>query len=121
MTAVAPERAEVELGKFLTLVGEGVDNLTMASQYVDEVWHAKLDDPEAYAAFCATTAGTYVSHEPGNGEGTIEWTSEYERRFGKLDDVWFMDKEGNLDKTALADYRDLGEFRGSWDCVPAGT
>ena len=61
--------ARRELGKFFQLFSEGVEGLTMPSQFIDNVWHNLLQDKENYKAFCKKYAGQYIDHVPDKGAG----------------------------------------------------
>jgi hypothetical protein len=115
------ERAEQELGRFFTLAGLGVSNLKMPAGAIDEVWHQKLKNHEQYSSFCNETAGSFVQHAPAKGYGELEWVSDYEQRFGKLDPAWFTNKEGKIDQPKYAAYLKDGKVSMEWDCVPIMT
>ncbi|WP_052807271.1 hypothetical protein [Risungbinella massiliensis] len=116
------ESAEVELGKFFMLFGKGVKGLTMFSGLVDNIWHELLETPIKYHDFCEKTAGKQVAHVEMNGVGPIKWVTQYETEFGKLNEVWFMNKHGQLDTQAYKEYQVTGEVkRQSWDCGPVPT
>ena len=87
---------------------------------VDTVWHDLLEQPITYADLTNDVVGCEVEHLANNGEGEIEWTEVYERRFGKLPAVWFISPEGNFDREAFDHYSDTGVLKMSWDCTPAG-
>ncbi|EOO08755.1 hypothetical protein [Bacillus cereus] len=112
------QEGTAELGKFLKMYSEGVSNLTMPSRFIDVIWHDMLENPEEYEAFSNKFAGMVVGHEPIVGEGKIEWVTNYEKRFGKLNSTWFMDQNGRFNKKAYEEYQKTGVWRASWDCGP---
>ncbi|MFC7442597.1 hypothetical protein [Laceyella putida] len=111
--------AEEELGRFFQLFGEGVKELSMPSGFIDSVWHRLLKCQTKYKAFCLQTVGKEVGHAQDSGEGRVPWVRDYEKRFGSLHPVWFMDAHGNLDQIVYNEYKATGEWtRGSWRCRP---
>ncbi|SEN02882.1 hypothetical protein [Lihuaxuella thermophila] len=125
MTALSPTKpsllqsAQIELGRFFQLFAEGVKGLNMPSRLIDSIWHKLYTDPAKYQNFCKEHGGVVVGHSPAKGEGAIHWIHEYEKRFGQLHPVWFMDDQGNLDENAYHEYLTTGEWtRASWDCTP---
>ncbi|WTS75123.1 hypothetical protein OG472_01685 [Streptomyces sp. NBC_00207] len=116
MTAV-----RAELGKFLALAGyrfnRGESAPQMFSAAIDAEWHELVDSPE-YAAFSIEHAGAVAAHVEGRGEGYVTWVSAYEEAYGPLPELWFTDADGQVDKTALAAYRETGKVWASWNCGP---
>lgn len=113
------QSCQLELGRFFQLFGEGVKGLTMPSELVDSVWHNMLENESEYKKFCMKHAGKRVGHDQDPGEGTVRWVHEYEKRFGSLHPVWFMDASGQFDLLAYNSYKATGEWiRGSWRCRP---
>lgn len=112
--------AERELGRFFTLFGDGVKNLVMPKSIVDEVWHEKLKKDD-YNEFCMKNAKQYVVHAPNKGNGEIKWFTKYEEKYGKLDKVWFTNKNGILDKKSYQIYLENGKPSMEWDCKPIPT
>jgi hypothetical protein len=113
--------AREELGKFLQLASDLGPGLKMFSGFIDHEWHALLQAPEAYKAFCAEKATMLWEHTP-NGSPTpvvIEWVSDYESRWGDLPPAWFADTAGVVDQDAYRDYLDSHKVVASWDCSPS--
>jgi hypothetical protein len=110
--------AEIELGKFFNLAGEGISNLLMPQGIIDEVWHEKLKDNEKYLEFCFDHANAQIDHVETNGTGELEWVENYEKKFGKLNQAWFVDKNGVLDFDTYQEYLKNGKLIMSWDCGP---
>lgn len=113
--------SEKELGKFFTLAGLGVSKLNMPVGFVDEVWHDMLNDKNLYSYFCNKNAGRFVEHIQSKGEGNLEWVSAYENCFGKLNPVWFINAEGQLNTQKYKEYLEKGEVRTEWNCSPIVT
>jgi hypothetical protein len=57
-----------------------------------------------------------VEHRECRGYGELEWVRDYEERYGELPDIWFVSDTGELDASALAEYRRTGEWRANWTC-----
>lgn len=110
--------AKVEIVKLFQMLKEGVKDLTMPSTYIDSVWHEMIDRPE-YQPFCMRHAAMNVIHDPASGEGEIKWVKEYEKRFGKLPQVWFMNRDGVVDFVSFEAYNKTGRWeKAKWDCIP---
>lgn len=111
------KEAKTELAKFFQLIKENVPNLNMPSSAIDATWHSLLKSQE-YRSFCHQHAGQVVGHEPASGHGLIEWTEEYEKRFGTLPMIWFIDEYGKLNHQEYNQYKKTGKWISSWDCKP---
>jgi len=77
-----------------------------------------LEEHGKYETFCRETAGSFIEHLPGDGEGNITWIDAYEAKFGRLDPLWFTDEDGNLDHVAYEKYLRARGFEASWKCTP---
>ncbi|WP_149184081.1 hypothetical protein [Streptomyces sp. TRM49041] len=119
-TTLSPER--IELGRFFTVTARRFRDgdrrpMEMFSPAIDAEWHELLTSPE-YADFCTETAGMPLGHAPFIGVGEISWVQAYEEMFGSLPEIWFTDKDGQVDREALNRYRDTGVVVAEWDCGP---
>jgi hypothetical protein len=91
----------------------------MFSPYVDSYWHAvEARNPRSFQSFCEREIGCEIEHRELIGEGVINWVSEYERRFGKLSQVWFMNAEGLVDQSMIDRYDSGHGIYACWDCHP---
>ncbi|NSN01227.1 hypothetical protein HRD76_11390 [Enterococcus faecalis] len=116
---VKKEAALKELGKFFALAGENVPDLMMPNSFIDEEWHAMLNDSETYEKFCLQYAGTLIKHEPSGGVDEFTWVKNYEQKYGKLNIIWFIDSSGTFNEKAYEEYIKNGIVKMSWDCKPA--
>ncbi|GAA4912713.1 hypothetical protein ACFPM3_23885 [Streptomyces coeruleoprunus] len=119
-TILSPQR--VELGRFFTVTGNRFRDgdttpLEMFSEAIDMEWHQMLQTPE-YREFCVATAGMLLGHAPLSGVGEISWVGAYEEMYGSLPEIWFTNKDGQVDERALARYRETGTVVAEWDCTP---
>lgn len=113
------ENAKKELSKIFVLHTEGIQNINLpTNSYIDEVWHNMLKDKEAYEKFSLDACGKVVNHLAQPGEGKLEWIESYENKYGKLNDLWFYDVNGELKEEELEHYHKNGEVVCSWDCKP---
>ena len=113
------ERALIELKKFFivaqSMKGEVVP---MPVSYVDECWHELQRDTEDYKQFTHSAVGADVAHGQLSGRGVVPWTETYEKLFGALDTVWFVDPSGNFDEESYSAYEATGTWEMAWDCNP---
>lgn len=110
-----------ELGRFFTLSVELNKPLTMFSEYIDDAWHALMNDDAQYRKFCLDAVGQYIGHKPGGSDlpESHPWVRDYEARFGRLDESWFADSNGSLNAPAFNRYLETGEVQAAWDCGPS--
>ncbi|MCD9145913.1 hypothetical protein [Streptomyces albireticuli] len=123
--SVTERQALAELSKFFQLhaarTGRGDSSfMPMFSGRIDEAWHRLSDDRQAYAQFCTDNAGRQVTHVSTLGRGPIQWTSDYEARFGALPVIWFAATTGSINQAAYELYRSTGRIEASWNCGPGG-
>ncbi|WP_372412082.1 hypothetical protein [Streptomyces luteireticuli] len=122
----ATERqALAELGKFFQLHADrtaagDTSLMPMFSGRIDAAWHRLNDDPQACAQFCTDHAGRQVTHVSTLGRGFVQWTSDYEARFGALPVIWFAAATGSINQAAYELYRSTGRVEASWNCGPGG-
>ncbi len=109
--------AHTELEKVFHLSNSGI-KVEMFSKAIDSVWHDMLKNKEEYKDFCNKTIGRYIKHIKAPDFGEITFTSEYEKRYGKLDSIWFMDENGKIDITLQSKYKNSDTIVASWDCSP---
>ena len=101
------EIAEVELNRFLTLCAEIGPGLSMFSEQIDEVWHRRLEDADAYVASCMALGIKPIGHVStleAVHPATTEWVASYEARWGLLSEAWFRNADGDLDRQARSRY-----------------
>lgn len=123
--------AAQELARFFQLHVALDRPIEMWSKRIDSHWHDMLPDSEtsratansseaveAYDRFCIEACGRRIIHLKDKGHGPISWTAEYEKRFGKLPEIWFMNEAGVVDRPAHAHYLRTGMVIASWDCAP---
>lgn len=73
---------------------------------VDDVWHEKLKNQEAYKEFCLKYNSNLVDHVENKGFGNLPWLQKYEKLYGKV-------------TTHLYEkYIKEGDIKLEWDCVP---
>lgn len=99
--------AKEELKKYFSLQYE---NAVMFSKYIDEVWHDLIENHQAeYVELSTSACGMIVSHvaiaNHGNPTQEILWIDEYEKRYGELPEIWFMDKDGTVDENVYTEYK----------------
>ena len=111
------EQAKTELRKAFKLAVEGVD-VKMFSKFIDNVWHQMRNDPASYEDFSLEACGHVITHAEESGEGAIEFIKIYEEKYGKMPDVWFMDKEGELDIENFVNHIEGRSVITGWDCNP---
>lgn len=94
-------------------------NLAVASEEVDEVWHAFILFTRLYLQFCKATTGYYVhhlprtSHTPLKPGGNQNLREAYQKYFGELPKIWAA-ALGNDCSTSTASTGD-SEWSGSDD------
>lgn len=112
--------AQRELQKFFALTAKAIDTdeMKMPRGIVDSAWHSLQLDSSEYIRFCAESAGTYVEHVQGSGCTEMLWVTRYEAEYGPLDELWFTDENGELNKAAYDEYVRSGKMIASWDCGP---
>ncbi|WP_147255326.1 hypothetical protein [Streptomyces sp. PT12] len=125
-TRITRAELEAELARYLSITGHrfatGQESPQMFSGLIDRVWHEKMQDPVAYAEFCAAHAGEPVAHAPVTGSGPVNWIVDYERRFGTLPDAWFMGADGVVNEPLRREYHRTGAVtRAEWICSPRPT
>jgi hypothetical protein len=111
------EIAKQELKKVFFLASNGVD-VKMFSKFIDSIWHELLKDKKQYEDFCIEACGNVIFHSESSGEGVIDFIEIYEEKYGKMPDVWFMDKNGDLDRKQYESYHGDNKFITGWDCTP---
>lgn len=109
--------ATEELAKVFQIAKDGVP-VDVFSKAVDSVWHEMLEDEATYVEFCYKTVGVVIGHKESKGSGRVGFIKAYERRFGRLPDIWFTDATGRLIETQYGEYRDTGSVSASWNCRP---
>ncbi len=97
-TAAEAEALFVEVKRHLFLALTLDDRtLPVFSTRIDEAWHQFILFTREYHDFCTRFAGHYLHHSPressssGRGSKPLtfeEFVVEYERRFGKLSELW---------------------------------
>jgi hypothetical protein len=95
---VQPEEVkdlEREFKRFMALAGFGVCPLAMISPRVDDLWHQFLLFTRQYRAFCFSTIGEFVGHQPDTPSTPIpvvageNFLSAYRHYFGEIPSIWF--------------------------------
>ncbi|MTH98170.1 hypothetical protein [Roseibium sp. RKSG952] len=117
LTDQQQKAAKSELQKIFILSKDGIA-VDVFSKGIDSVWHEMLDTPDAYADFCLSACGAVVGHQPSAGSGSVSFIESYERRWGKLPDIWFTTSDGSLDASLKREYDLFGTVHASWNCTP---
>lgn len=85
---------------------------------VDDVWHEKLKNQEAYKEFCLKYNSNLVDHVENKGFGNLPWLQKYEKLYGKLSLAWFTSHDGKVTTHLYEKYIKEGDIKLEWDCVP---
>lgn len=102
-SSVAERDVERELDRYLILCSELGPGLSMFSERIDEAWHERLDETDAYEASCRALGIAPIGHLPAEeaeAPATHEWVSTYEERWGLLPEAWFANAVGIVDGEA---------------------
>ena len=118
MIKIKENEVKKELGKFFTLTKETTEDLKMPGGIIDEYWHEMLKDTNRYSEFCEKYAGYYVIHVEAGGVDVLDWVKRYEKEYGKLNKLWFTDKNGFFKGSEYEEYEKTGIVKMSWDCKP---
>lgn len=111
-------QATVELSKAFSIAKDG-HKLEMFSGALDAVWHDLVArDDLTYANLCDNFVGADVIHHQEAEEGLVTFIPEYERRFGPLPLIWFLDERWQFQSAQHAEYTRLGTVHASWNCRP---
>lgn len=105
---------ETELSKFSTLCSELKYALPMFSELIDSRWHQLIQCGYKNLPIHDSTIKTDEVEE-------IQWIKDYENNFGKLDETWFMDKNGTLDSESYTEYLISGKVCALYNCVGRST
>ena len=116
-TTTHKREALQELRKLFVLRRELQVNVQMWSEFVDETWH-DMSEHSGYRGFCFSACGGDVAHVREAGFGQITWIKDYEKRYGSLPLVWFLDRYGKVRSHLYQRYRSGRAIWTSWDCVP---
>ena len=111
------QKAKAELAKVFNMSAQGIE-IEMFSMAIDAVWHEMLQEPENYKKFCIESCGGLVGHQETKGYGIMTFVESYEARFGKLDNIWFIDQHGVFNHEAWEQYLETGLVEASWKCGP---
>jgi hypothetical protein len=106
-----------ELRRFLS-ISATTDKMTpMFSEYIDDYWHNLINEG-TYEKFCDANGVEPLGHKENKGFGEIWWISEYEKRYGKLSELWFTRSDGSVDTELYSTYNKVGLIKACWDCHP---
>ncbi len=101
------QEANQELDRYLELCHEFGPGLSMFSPRVDAVWHQRLSDRHQYLESCRALDIAPIGHisaGAATAPAGTEWVAEYERRWGHLSDVWFMDEIDTVNEDERSKY-----------------
>ncbi|HDS2562922.1 TPA: hypothetical protein QHU55_002537 [Klebsiella aerogenes] len=115
LTLVQQQSAQEELRKVLQMACQGIE-VQMFSRAIDSVWHSLLESRNEYNAFSIAACGTIIGHRGGHKNGVVNFIESYERRWGELPNIWFVDENGYFDKDAYQEYIGTGIVQASWNC-----
>jgi len=112
--------ARNELAKFFIIASESDNSskIHMPSCIVDSYWHNLLTKKNQYKDFCNKYVGSDVGHISGKGYEEIVWVKKYEKRYGKLPSIWFLQPDGIFNQEGYENYQKNDVMIASWDCTP---
>lgn len=117
MPSTKQNQAKEELKKFFIIAALNENcSLTMWSPFIDGIWHELLENRAEYDSFCLKACGKRMLHEERYGYGNIDWINDYHKKFGDLDQTWFMDEHGQLNEQLYSEYKTSKKVNFSWKC-----